>query len=77
MRSYGVARGETIKLVYLADMLQAMLLVYMLTGSFVDFGYFDVLYYLVAIVIILKDLVLRPSNELSLAAPVAAQPAQA
>ena len=75
VRAYGVARGEPIKLVYLADTLQSMLLVYLVTGTFVDFAYFDVLYYVIATIVILRTLVLQPSNEPTLAATRAAYPA--
>jgi probable O-glycosylation ligase (exosortase A-associated) len=46
-----------------ADMIQISLVVFMVSGTFLDAAYFDVLYYLIAIVVIMKEVVGHPDLE--------------
>jgi probable O-glycosylation ligase (exosortase A-associated) len=57
-----------------ADMIQISLVVFMVSGTFLDAAYFDVLYYLIAVVVIMKEVIGYPVLEQS---AVAADPTSA
>lgn len=55
LRSYGEMHAEMSWMVDCANMLQAALIAYMVAGTFLDVAYFDLFYYLVAVIIIIKE----------------------
>ena len=55
IRAQTVARPELIWMYELAGALQSSLLAFAVVGTFIDATYFDMLYYLIAIVVILKE----------------------
>jgi len=59
VRSRARARSDGTRMARWADMLQASLIGFMVTCTFVDFGYFDLYYQLIAVVVIMKDIVRR------------------
>lgn len=66
VRLYGKAHPETPWFTYYADMVQASLVAYTVVGTFYDAAYFDLFYYLVAVIIIIKEIILQPGFEPSL-----------
>lgn len=54
MRSYGKSHPEKSIHIYYANMLEGGLISYMIVGTFINAAYFEILYYLIAIVIIIK-----------------------
>lgn len=62
-----------------ADSIQASFVAFIVVGTFLDAAYFDMYYYLVAMVVIARAIVLaRPAEVLSAySAPVVAEPALA
>jgi hypothetical protein len=55
LRAYAKAHPEMASLADYADMLQTALAAFMITGTFLDIAHFDMFYYLVAILIIIKE----------------------
>ena len=55
MRFYGRSHGGKLEISYLSHMLEVALIAYVVTGTFVDIAYFDLFYYLVAIIISIKE----------------------
>lgn len=55
LRHYGKAHPEAANVVLYADMLQASLVAYAIVGTFYDAAYFDLFYYLMAAICILKE----------------------
>jgi len=65
MRSYGRVHAELSWVIHYADMLQAALVAFMVVGTFLDAAYFDMFYYLVAILVIIKERIRRAAAEAS------------
>jgi probable O-glycosylation ligase (exosortase A-associated) len=61
MHAYGKAEGRMAWVVDYADMLQTSLVGYVIVGTFYDAAYFDMFYYLVAILIIVQDKIQQTS----------------
>lgn len=59
IKKYGIAMPECAWLSPWADALRISFVAYAVAGTFLDFAYFDVYYQLVAVVIVLKERVLR------------------
>ena len=57
LRAYGKLNPEYSWIVPLTDAIQAALVAYMVVGTFLDANYFDMFYYLVAMVIVAKEIV--------------------
>jgi probable O-glycosylation ligase (exosortase A-associated) len=57
MRAYGKVNPEYSWIVLLANGIQGALAAYIVVGTFIDANYFDMFYYLVATIIIVKELV--------------------
>lgn len=55
IRSYGMAHPSMSWVSDCADMLQMVLVAFMVVGTFLDAAYFDLFYYLVAMLIIIKE----------------------
>jgi len=56
VRKFGRTHGEHKWLADYADMIAAALVVYVITGTFLDAAYYDLLYFLVATMVIMKDI---------------------
>lgn len=61
IRSYGQYNTEMSWLLHYADMFQSALVAFMIVGTFLDAAYFDMFYYLVAVIIIAKEIMRRAS----------------
>ncbi len=59
LRRLAVTRARSDWIVGHADMLETSLVSFMVAGTFLDIAYFDMFYYLVAVLIVLKERVLR------------------
>lgn len=70
VRLYGIAHPEMSWVTHLSDMLMISFASFMLVGTFLDAAYFDMFYYLVAMVIILKELLHQDAAEASARATV-------
>ncbi len=70
MRLYGKIHIEMAWITHYVNMLQASLFVFMVVGTFVDAAYFDMFYYLVAVIIIIKERMRRLEFEPSKAITV-------
>jgi probable O-glycosylation ligase (exosortase A-associated) len=55
IRTYGEIHAGSSWMVQCADMLQIALIAYMVGGTFLDVAYFDMFYYLVAVIVIVKE----------------------
>jgi probable O-glycosylation ligase (exosortase A-associated) len=55
IRAYSTMHGGASWMIHCADMLQIALIAYMVGGTFLDVAYFDMFYYLVAVLIIMKE----------------------
>jgi probable O-glycosylation ligase (exosortase A-associated) len=55
MRSYGRSHPEMSWAIHCTDMLQAALVAFIVVGTFLDAAYFDMFYYLVAVIVIIKE----------------------
>jgi probable O-glycosylation ligase (exosortase A-associated) len=64
IRAYGRAASEKSQYVQYADMIQSSMVAFLVVGTFVDAAYFDVFYYLVAFIVILKGLMEPALNEM-------------
>ncbi len=62
IRLLGYADARQTHLIHRADMLQGSLVAYMVVGTFLDIAYFDMFYYLVAVLIIVKERIGREST---------------
>ena len=63
LRSYGNTRPENSWLSLYADAIQTAFVAYMVVGTFLDAAYFDMFYYLVAMVIVAKEIVYAASQD--------------
>lgn len=79
VRRYGRVHPEASWMTVYADSIQASFVAFIVVGTFLDAAYFDMYYYLVAMVVIARAIVLaRPAEVLSAySAPVVAEPALA
>ncbi len=59
IRSYGKAHPENPWVTYYSDMVQASLVAYTIVGTFYDAAYFDMFYYLITVIIIMKEIILQ------------------
>ena len=59
IHSYGKAHRDSSWLIYSADMVQSALITFLVVGTFLDAAYFDMFYYLVAVIIIMKSIIKR------------------
>jgi len=59
IRLYGRAIPEMEWVVYLSQILRVSLVGFMIGGTFLDFGYFDGYYQLVAVIVVMKELLYR------------------
>lgn len=59
MRASASRHPEMSWAVHCADMLQSAVLAYMVVGTFLDAAYFDMFYYLIAILVISKEMIAR------------------
>ena len=55
IHSFGKTHAKTMCFIYYAEMLQVALVAFMVVGTFLDAAYFDMFYYLVAAIIIIKE----------------------
>ena len=67
IRAYGRANPERSNYVRYADMIQSSIVAYFVVGTFLDTAYFDLFYYLVAFIVILKELMATTNDVRSLA----------
>lgn len=75
MRRFGTTHKEHRWVVNYANMVEAALVAYGITGTFLDASYFDLLYFLIAVTIITKDVLQKRSRmEAPVADVVAAAP---
>jgi probable O-glycosylation ligase (exosortase A-associated) len=72
IRAYGKTRPEISWIVVLADAIQCSFVAYMVVGTFLDAAYFDMFYYLVAVVIIGKEIALTVPQTAPLSSPTLA-----
>jgi len=56
IRAYGRVRPEMSRVVDFAKMLETALIVFLVVGTFLDSAYFDMFYYLVGVIIIMKEI---------------------
>jgi hypothetical protein len=63
LRSYGKIHPEMSWVVQCTDMLQTALFAFMVGGTFLDVAYFDMFYFLVAVLIIVKEKIRRGTVE--------------
>jgi hypothetical protein len=63
MRFYGQIHSEITWITYCRDMLQTALVAFLVVGTFLDAAYFDLFYYFVGIIIILKEIMHRLTIE--------------
>jgi probable O-glycosylation ligase (exosortase A-associated) len=63
VRSYAKAHPEMAWLAPYADAVQTAFVAFMVVGTFLDAAYFDMLYYLIAIVVIAKEITQAASRE--------------
>lgn len=73
IRVFGQMHDEMSWTVHYADMTRAAILAFMVLGTFVDIAYFDIFYYLVGMIIIVKQMITRETVEALSRAPVPAQ----
>jgi probable O-glycosylation ligase (exosortase A-associated) len=73
IRLFGRTNENALWIMHYADMVRTALLAFMVLGTFVDIAYFDIFYYLVGIIIILKERMDRVSVEASSPATVIVQ----
>jgi len=64
IRAYGRAAPEKSQYVQYADMVQSSMVAFLVVGTFLDAAYFDLFYYLVAFVVILKQLMAPALNQM-------------
>jgi probable O-glycosylation ligase (exosortase A-associated) len=64
IRAYGRASPERSNYVGYADMIQSSMVAFFVVGTFLDAAYFDLFYYLVAFVVILKELMAPAMQEM-------------
>jgi probable O-glycosylation ligase (exosortase A-associated) len=55
IREYGNSRAGKTTMVHYANMVEGALIAYMVAGTFLNAAYYDILYYLIGIIIILKE----------------------
>jgi probable O-glycosylation ligase (exosortase A-associated) len=66
IRSYGKTHGNAMWFIYNAEMVEVALVAFMVVGTFYDAAYFDMFYYLVAVIVIIKERIRHLPAEASL-----------
>jgi probable O-glycosylation ligase (exosortase A-associated) len=64
IRAYGRADPERCRYAQYADMIQSSMVAFLVVGTFLDAAYFDFFYYLVAFIVILKEIMAPAMNEM-------------
>jgi probable O-glycosylation ligase (exosortase A-associated) len=72
IRAYGKTRPESSWIPVFADGIQSSIVAYMVVGTFLDAAYFDMFYYLVAMVIVGKEIALTVPQTTPLRSPIPA-----
>jgi probable O-glycosylation ligase (exosortase A-associated) len=72
MRSYAKAHAELSWIHHYVDAVQTALIAFIIVGTFLDAAYFDMFYYLVAVIIIIKQRILDTTTEVALTEAVPA-----
>jgi probable O-glycosylation ligase (exosortase A-associated) len=69
IRAFGKTHVEMSWLIHCADMLQIALIAYVIIGTFLDVVYFDMFYYLVTAIVVIKEQIRRTSVASASAVP--------
>jgi hypothetical protein len=72
IRLFGETHQEMSWTVYYADMIRTAIFALMMLGTFVDIAYFDIFYYLVGMIIIVREIIDRETVDALLRTAVAA-----
>jgi probable O-glycosylation ligase (exosortase A-associated) len=65
IRAYGRAAPERTAYVQYAEMIQSSMIAFLVVGTFLDAAYFDFFYYLVALIVIQKEVMTPALNQMS------------